>query len=148
MAERIRILSNQLFSRARVAIGAAGAFVVIASASGAAADGIGVMPFNVPSLIGPGYNWTGFYLGGHIGGAFGTSNWSTPGASGSSPLYQTINTFDEAGSFVTGIQGGYNYLLPNRVLIGGEADSHSRIFRAPMASRTGPYFNFTSAAEC
>ncbi len=142
--------SNRSFcsGRARSLIGAAGASIaiIVASASGAAADDIGIMPLKAPSFMGPGYNWTGFYLGGHIGGAFGTSNWSTPGAAGSSPLYQTINTFDEAGSFVAGIQGGYNYLLPNRVLIGGEADFTIPNFPSITGLSTGPNINFTSAA--
>jgi high affinity Mn2+ porin len=46
-----------------------------------------------------------------------------PGISGSNDLFQTIDTFDEGGSFFAGLQGGYIYILPNRVLIGAEVDA-------------------------
>src|SRR6202012_4828011 len=39
------------------------------------------------------YNWTGFYIGGHIGGAFGGNN-SLDGSN---------------GRFLGGVQGGYDY---------------------------------------
>ena len=69
-------------------------------------------------------NWTGFYVGGHMGVAWGSSNWTaTPGISGSTDLFQTIDTFDEAGSFFAGVQGGYNYMLPNRFVVGAEVDA-------------------------
>jgi len=143
MAALRRILSNNSDLTTRRAIGALCATMMIATAGSASADAL--IPINALSLGGPGYNWTGWYVGGHIGGAFGTSNWSTPGASGSASIYQTINTFDEAGSFVGGFQGGYNYLLPNRVLIGGEADFTFPNFPSTMGLSTGPSFNFTSA---
>lgn len=142
MARLGRILSNKLTKHARIAIGATCVIFGIASASEAFADGIIVT--KAPWLNDPGYNWTGWYAGGHIGGAFGTSNWSTPGASGSAPIYQTINTWDEAGAFVAGIQGGYNYLLPNRVLIGGEADFTFPNFPSTLGLSTGPSVNFTA----
>jgi high affinity Mn2+ porin len=117
---------------------------VIAFAESAAADDSVVTKALAIPFAGPAYNWNGFYAGGHIGGAFGTSNWSTPGASGSAPIYQTINTFDEAGSFLAGIQGGYNYMLPNRILVGGEADASFPNFPSLSGLSTGPSINFTS----
>jgi high affinity Mn2+ porin len=74
------------------------------------------------------YNWAGFYGGGHLGYAWGGSNWtaSSPGApnvSGSLNLMQPIDIFSETGSFFEGLQAGYNYMLPNRFLIGGEVDA-------------------------
>src|SRR5271156_2663003 len=116
MASLKRILLNNGFLL--VASAAAIAFAESAAADDAAMTKTLAIPF-----AGPAYNWNGFYAGLHIGGAFGTSNWSTPRASGSAPIYQTINTWDEAGSFLAGFQGGYNRLLPNRILIGGEVDA-------------------------
>jgi high affinity Mn2+ porin len=141
MAGLGRILSNNLFTRARIATGAA---MVIASATGAFADDI--MTTKAPTIpfAGSAYNWNGFYAGLHIGGAWGTSNWSTPGASGSASLYQTINTYDEAGSFLAGFQGGYNYMLPGRILIGGEADASFPNFTSLTGNTIGPSTNFTS----
>jgi high affinity Mn2+ porin len=82
--------------------------------------------FGAPS----GYDWSGFYAGGHLGVAWGTSNWtaSTAGApgppvSGSFSLFEPINSFSETGSFLDGMQAGYNMMLPNRLVVGAEADA-------------------------
>jgi len=89
----------------------------------AAADLPVAMPVKAP-LVSTAYDWTGFYLGGHLGYAWGTSDWTSPsGVSGSFGLAQPVDTFDEAGSFFTGLQIGYNYMLPNRIVIGAEADA-------------------------
>jgi high affinity Mn2+ porin len=79
---------------------------------------------------GSGYDWSGFYAGGHLGVAWGNSNWTgsaiaapTPGVSGSFGLFQPIDTFNEAGSFFEGLQAGYNYMLPNRFVVGAETDA-------------------------
>jgi len=122
----------------------ASAATVIASANAAFADDIMTTKAAPIPFTGPAYNWNGFYAGLHIGAAWGTSNWSTPGASGSSSIYQTINTYDEAGSFLAGLQGGYNYMLPNRVLIGGEADASFPNFTSLVGTTIGPSTNFTS----
>jgi hypothetical protein len=60
MAGLGRILSNNLFTRARIATGAA---MVIASATGAFADDI--MTTKAPTIpfAGSAYNWNGFYAG-------------------------------------------------------------------------------------
>src|ERR1700739_4414876 len=68
-------------------------------------------------------DWTGFYAGGHFGYAWGNSNWTTPGISGSLDLAQPIDAFSETGSFFAGVQAGYNYMLPNRFVVGVEADA-------------------------
>ena len=76
----------------------------------------------VPSL----YDWYGFYVGGHIGYAFGNSNWAASGADGSASgslnFSQGINVFNEAGSWNEGVQFGYNAMLRNRFVLGVEAD--------------------------
>ena len=137
MASPKRILLNNGF------LLVASAAVVAFAESAAADDNMMTKGLAIP-FAGPAYNWNGFYAGGHIGGAFGTSNWSTPGASGSAPIYQTINTFDEAGSFLAGIQGGYNYMLPNGILVGGEADATFPNFPSLLGLSTGPSVNSTS----
>jgi high affinity Mn2+ porin len=69
------------------------------------------------------YDWTGPYLGGNLGIAWGSSSWTAgPGVSGSSTLFQPIDHFDEGGSWFTGLQGGYNYVLPNHLFLGAEVD--------------------------
>ncbi|MGO9984039.1 MAG: carbohydrate porin [Rhodomicrobium sp.] len=72
------------------------------------------------------YDWTGFYVGGHLGYAWGNSNWAATGAdgpaSGSLNFSQGVDLFSEAGSWNEGVQFGYNAMLQNRVLLGVEAD--------------------------
>ena len=47
---------------------------------------------------------------GNLGLAWGRSNWTAgPGLAGTSNLFQTIDTFDEAGSFLAGLQGGLQF---------------------------------------
>ncbi len=90
----------------------------------------------LPTLAAPNlYNWTGFYAGANLGYNWGKSNWNAttpqgaPIESGSHTLSQTINSFDdETGSWNGGLQAGYNYMLPNRVVIGGEATLSSSPF--------------------
>jgi hypothetical protein len=105
----------------------------------------------IPYVGSSDYNWNGFYAGGNLGIAWGRSNWTAgPGLSGSNNLFQTIDTFDEAGSFFAGLQGGYNYVLPNRILLGAEVDASFPAFQAlpagvnPFGLSTGGTFNFNS----
>ena len=110
---------------------ATGALSLIASCTAFAADITSKEPA-APSYAEPSAAaWTGFYFGGHVGYAWGGSDWTasttaTPAetfAAGSLTLAQPINTFNEAGSFFEGFQGGYNYKLPNNFVIGAEADA-------------------------
>jgi high affinity Mn2+ porin len=63
----------------------------------------------------PHYDWTGFYVGGHVAYSLGRvdSMLSDPDPTVSS------NTF---GGLYGGVQGGYNYVFPSRLLLGAEAD--------------------------
>jgi high affinity Mn2+ porin len=104
------------------------ALIFAASAKGAVANDIlaaktPAIPFtgSAPS------NWNGFYAGGRVGYAWGTSNWTatSPGApsiSGTVDLFEGFDAFKDTGSFSQGLQAGYNFMLPNRVVIGAEAD--------------------------
>ena len=133
MASLGRILSNDGYSRARIVEAAILAIIgsqrsvklwlvvtmaaiVMASAGGAAADDIMVtkappIQYAVPSA----YDWTGFYVGGHVAYSLGRadSTLSDPAPTPSS------NSF---GSLYGGLQAGYNYVLPSRLLLGVEAD--------------------------
>jgi len=120
---------------------------LIALASRAHADELsGAIPVKAPAPPAPYYDWTGFYVGGHLGVAWGTSNWtaSAPGVSGSTDLFQTIDTFNEAGSFFEGLQVGYNYMLPNRFVIGAEVDASFPSFHNLSEISIGGASNFTS----
>jgi high affinity Mn2+ porin len=82
------------------------------------------------------YDWTGLYLGGHIGYALGNSNFTastTAGASqisGSLDLFQGFDGFKEQGSFFEGLQVGYNYMFQNRLVIGAEVDASFPSFQS------------------
>ena len=126
--------------------------IVIASNSSTWADEI--MATKAPAISyaeAGAFNWNGFYAGGHLGVAWGNSNWttSTPGVpassvSGSLNLFQQIDTFDEAGSFFAGLQAGYNYMLPNRFLIGAEVDASFPSFQNLAGISIGGTSTFTS----
>jgi len=76
------------------------------------------------------YDWTGFYIGSHLGYATGYSRWSAtePGLSdftlaGSLDLFKGFDGFKGTGSYYVGLHGGYNYMFPSRFLVGIEADA-------------------------
>src|SRR5665213_2909517 len=58
--------------------------------------------YSAPEAI---YNWTGFYLGGHIGGAFAGDN----------------SLMGNSGRFLGGVQGGADYQFAPNWVIGAEA---------------------------
>jgi high affinity Mn2+ porin len=98
-------------------------WVVIGIGSVGSAAAADLMPLKaLPRQVPSAYDWTGFYVGGHLGVAWGSSDWTTPpNLSGSLDLFQSIDSFNEAGSFFAGVQVGYDYMLPNRFLIGAVA---------------------------
>jgi opacity protein-like surface antigen len=66
-----------------------------------------------PAAIQPlGVNWSGFYLGANIGGAFTSEDVTTPLGNGST---------DPSGA-VGGFQAGYNYMISPLWLVGVEAE--------------------------
>lgn len=58
-------------------------------------------------------SWTGFYLGGHIGGAFGDTSWTDP--------FSGFNDSPSLAGFIGGGQVGYNYQI-NALVLGVEGD--------------------------
>jgi outer membrane immunogenic protein len=58
--------------------------------------------YTPPQVI---YNWTGFYIGGHVGGAFAGDN----------------SLLGNSGRFMGGVQGGADYQFANNFVIGAEA---------------------------
>ena len=106
------------------------------------------LPLKAPPAL-PFFDWTGFYVGGHFGYAWGNSDWtaSTPGApdiSGSLNLFQPFNPFNEAGSYFAGLQAGYNRMLPNRVVLGVELDASFPAFPDLNGISTGGLSTFFS----
>jgi len=119
----------------------AAAIVMMSATSAAAADLSPGAPAAIPYTEPSAYDWTGFYLGGHLGYAWGRSNWTaSPAAApastfaaGSLNFSQGVDSFNEAGSFFDGLQAGYNYMLASRILIGAEADVSTPAFPNPVS---------------
>jgi high affinity Mn2+ porin len=93
-----------------------------ASSSARAAD----LPMPVVSQI-PGFDWSGWYVGGHLGYAAGGSDWSASPSGGIPSIGRTdltkgFDLFKGNGSYFGGLQGGYNFVLPSRVVFGVEGD--------------------------
>ncbi|WP_409334266.1 carbohydrate porin [Bradyrhizobium manausense] len=100
------------------------AFLAFRPAAGA---DLAAMPVKAPPSP-TSWDWSGFYLGSHFFYAAGTSNWSAAQGGGAAPLtgsldfFNSIDAFKGTGSYFFGLQAGYNYMLPSRVLLGIEAD--------------------------
>ncbi len=114
-----------------------------------AADLPAALPLKAPAATD--YDWTGFYVGGHMGLATGKSGWTLAPLGGGAPvtgsfgLYQSPNAFKESGSWFEGVQGGYNYMLRNRLVLGIEADGSFPTFPDAVSGlTTGGISNFTS----
>jgi high affinity Mn2+ porin len=121
---------------------------LFALASGAdAADLSRALPTKAPPPAAPSsYDWTGFYAGGHLGYAAGVSDWTATPAGGAAPnfsgtldLIEGYDFFKSKGSYLLGLQAGYNYMLPSRVVLGIEADvSFPSILGASAAIASPP----------
>jgi outer membrane immunogenic protein len=90
----------------KLAIFAAAATMIGMSGVASAADLGG---YKDEPVYAPSFTWTGFYLGGHGGGAWGTSDWDYGTGSAS-------NTLSDPSGGLGGIQAGYNLQLRNIVL--------------------------------
>jgi high affinity Mn2+ porin len=108
-------------------------------------------PVTKAPLVAQAYDWTGFYVGGNVALATGNSKWTAnattsgaPPVFGSLSMYQSPNAFYESGSWLMGVQGGYNYMLHNRMVFGVEADAMFPTFQDLSGLSTGGITNFTS----
>jgi outer membrane immunogenic protein len=84
------------------------ALVALGAAPAVAAD-LAARPYTKAPMMAPApiYNWTGFYLGGHIGGAFRGDNNALFG--------------NNDGRFIGGVQVGYDYQFSPNWVLGLEA---------------------------
>jgi high affinity Mn2+ porin len=74
-------------------------------------------------------DWTGIYVGGQAGFAGGRSSWGAndtgrpePFQGGAINFYEPFNPWTGTGSYFIGLQGGYNLMLPSRLVLGVETD--------------------------
>ncbi|MCP9629580.1 porin family protein [Rhodopseudomonas palustris] len=78
--------------------------------------------YTAPEVV---YNWTGFYIGGNVGGAFAGSN----------------NIQSDAGRFMGGVQGGFDYQFAPNWVVGIEAQ-----YSWMASNNTGVLFSGGSTA--
>jgi high affinity Mn2+ porin len=106
-----------------------------------AADLANVLPTKAPPpILQAAYDWSGFYLGGHIGYFAGASHFTaTPGGSGSVDFSNGYNFSSGEGSYALGLQAGYDVMTASRWLVGIETD-------ISFASFVGGTKLFSSAA--
>jgi high affinity Mn2+ porin len=131
-------------------MGASCAVMALLAPAARAADLPAVLPVKAPPAAAD-YDWTGFYVGGHVGLATGNSGWTMAPAGGGAPvagsfgLYQSPNAFKESGSWFEGVQAGYSWMLRNRLVLGIEADGSFPTYPDPVTGlTTGGISNFTS----
>ncbi|MET0707210.1 MAG: outer membrane protein [Tardiphaga sp.] len=89
-----------------------GTVALLALTATASAADLAARPYTkAPAYVAaPIYNWTGFYIGGHVGGAFSGNN----GFAG-------VASNNNDGQFMGGVQGGYDYQFAPNWVFGVEA---------------------------
>ena len=101
---------------------------VIAAQAARAADISAALPTKAPPpAASKAYDWTGYYIGGHLGYAGGSSDWSSSpapgiGLGGSIDLFNSYNAFKGTGSYFLGLEAGYDRMLSRQWLLGWQAD--------------------------
>jgi high affinity Mn2+ porin len=109
-------------SAGRLRAGVAAAALLVSGGAGAAD-----LPVPVP-MPPPAYDWSGFYVGGHMGHASAGSDFTAtqPGnatnLTGTLDLFRRYDFYTGEGSNFAGFQGGYNILYRSGLLLGIEAD--------------------------
>jgi len=95
------------------------ALAVICTPAAFAAD----MPVKAAPMVAPvaAYNWTGFYLGGQVGGGWASNTTTTIDASGAF-LAGTVQNAIKPSGVLGGVYGGYNYQFNQLFLAGVDAD--------------------------
>ena len=84
------------------------------------------LPVKVPvPYLANSSDWTGWYVGAHVGVIRGSSDWSStpigpggPVMNGSFDLPFHFDFMAGTGSYVAGLQGGYNRVFPSRLMLG------------------------------
>jgi outer membrane immunogenic protein len=111
------------------------AITAVMAGSAFAAD----MPLKAPPPV-LAYDWSGFYLGGVIGGAWGHTDSSTPdiGVIGSLTNVPVVQTTTSSG-FIGGVEGGDRYQF-GKLVVGWEADMTWGSQNGTSTNSFGPSF--------
>jgi outer membrane immunogenic protein len=108
----------------------------LALATGAQAADLGARPLTKapPAPLPPSWTWTGFYVGGNIGGAEAHSSITNDPAT-SNP-WLVGDTSANRGGVIGGLQAGFNYQMAN-VVAGVEADIDWASLNSSVAALSG-----------
>lgn len=110
----------------------------MALTANAGAAELSPFPVKTPPVQAAAYDWTGWYVGGHLGYAWGASDFASPsGFAGSLDLFQPFDAFKGTGSYFGGVQAGYDYMLPDRLVIGVETDGSFASLRGSSGISVG-----------
>ena len=120
------------------------ALVALGATAPALAADMAARPYTkAPAYAAPIYSWTGFYIGGHVGGAFGGSDNNFNGLGGTNDGrflggVQVGADYQFAPNFVLGVEGQYSWLGSNNntVVFGATGYSYTNNQRA-LGSVTG-----------
>src|ERR1700684_3209150 len=86
-------------------------FIAFGATGPSIAADLGAQPYaKAPAYAAPVYNWTGFYIGGHVGGAISSNEVVSGLAIGNS----------HEGRLLGGVQGGADYQFAPNFLVGVE----------------------------
>ena len=115
-----------------------------------------IMPTKAPPPPAPlAYDWSGFYLGAHVGYALGGSDWSAtqaggPSLSGTLSFSNGYNFSSGTGSYLLGFQAGYDYMAASRWLVGVATDVSFPSFLGGNTTIASPLIgtaNYLNAVE-
>jgi outer membrane immunogenic protein len=108
------------------------------------------LPAKAP-VVNPAYSWTGFYIGGTVGGAWNTNKVRLDALDAGAPAYFGSDAASVSGlgsdnlkraTVIFGGKIGYNQQLSSNWLIGLEADISSMRFRQSVSKTGSPYAGF------
>lgn len=119
-------------------LGLAALIALSGVASAAAADLPSRIVAKVPARSDPGYQWGGWYVGGHAGGVWGRSDVGSAFVNGTTPIanqqaFAASAPQLDASGFAGGGQVGYNHMV-DRWLFGVEVDASYSGLRASRAA--------------
>lgn len=111
---------------------------VAALATGAQAADLGSPRGPVADVVvAPVFSWTGFYLGGQIGGVWARQGGSNTTLAGGNPVALAYGA-----GFVGGLHAGFNYQV-NRIVLGAEADLEFSTVSGARRGVSGGLFDLT-----
>ena len=125
---------------------AALAACVCVGTSALAADLPAPIYTKAPVFVDPGYNWTGFYVGGNLGYSWGRSSDTSTLANGAGTALFTSAGGSNLDGIVGGGQTGYNWQMQNWVW-GLEADIQGSSVRGSISAPVTPKTSRISSAR-